>query len=151
MKQRTLLLVILSVTLLVSSQVTARAADNAAVVQTVLKVEQERAKAQVDRNFPVLERLMGNELTYTHASGITQTKAEILGELKSGKLVYKSITNADVKPRVYGNTAVLTGLSDMTVIHYGKTLHLSLLFLEVDVNRHGQWQMVAYQSTNAKP
>ncbi len=148
MKQRTLLLVILSVTLLLFSQVTARAADNAAVVQAV---EQERAKAQVDRNFPVLDRLIGDELTYTHASGETESKAELLGDLKSGNLVYKSLTNTDVKVRVYGRTAVLTGRSAMTVVHAGKTHHLSLVFIEVDVNRHGQWQMVAYQSTNAKP
>lgn|SRR5487761_111932 len=151
MKQRTLLLVIAVATLMVFAQMAARAADDSSIAQTVLKVEHERAEAQIQRNFPVLDRLIGNDLTYTHASGMTQSKAEILGELKSGTLVYKSITNTDVKPRVYGNTAVLTGLSDMTAIHYGKTLHLSLLFIEVDVKRNGQWQMVAYQSTRAKP
>ncbi|MGH9358354.1 MAG: nuclear transport factor 2 family protein [Terriglobia bacterium] len=150
MKQRTLLLVITITMILACFQVAACAADNPAAVQEVLKVSQERTEAQIHRNFAALDRVMGDDLTYTHASGITQTKAEILGELKSGKLIYKSITNTDVKPRVYESTAVLTGRSDMTVIHYGKTLHLSLLFLEVDVNRNGQWQMVAYQSTNAK-
>ncbi|HLI29552.1 MAG TPA: nuclear transport factor 2 family protein [Terriglobia bacterium] len=151
MKQRRFLLMSLSVMLVFFSQVTARAADSGAAAQSVLKAEEERTKAQVDRNLSALDRLMGNELTYTHASGITQTKAEIMGELKSGTLVYKSLTDTGVKVHVYGRTAVLTGRSAMTVVHYGKTLHLSLLFLEVDVNRNGQWQMVAYQSTRAKP
>jgi len=149
MKQRTLLLVILSVILLTFSQAALPAADDSA--QALLKVDQERVEAQIQRNFPALDRLIGDDLTYTHASGVTQTKAEILGELKSGSLVYKSVNNSGVKVRVYGNTAVLTGLSAMTVFHGGKTLHLSLLFLEVDVKRNGQWQMVAYQSTRAKP
>ncbi|MGH9355058.1 MAG: nuclear transport factor 2 family protein [Terriglobia bacterium] len=151
MRKRTLLLLIAVAMVATLSQTAVRAAENSSLVQAVLKVEHERAEAQIQRNFPVLDRLMGDELTYTHASGITQTKAEILGELKSGKLIYKSINNSGVNARVYGHTAVLTGRSDMTVNHYGKALHLSLLFMEVDVDRNGQWQMVAYQSTKAKP
>lgn len=151
MRKRTVLLMIAGAMLVALSQTAARAEENSSAAQAALKVEHERAEAQIQRNFPVLDRLMGDELTYTHASGITQTKAEILGELKSGKLIYKSINNSGVNSRVYGHTAVLTGRSDMTVMHYGKTLHLSLLFIEVDVDRNGEWQMVAYQSTRAKP
>lgn len=151
MRKKTLLLMVAAAMLVALSQAAARAAENSTVAQAVLKVEHERAEAQIQRNFTALDRLMGDDLTYTHASGITQTKAEILGELRSGKLIYKSINNTGVKPRVYGHTAVLTGRSDMTVTHYGKTLNLSLLFIEVDVDRNGQWQMVAYQSTRAKP
>ncbi len=150
MKNRTLLVFVAILALVSGFQGAAYAAEGSAVKQTILKVGQERTRAQVERNFGALDRLMGDDLTYTHASGFTQTKAELLGDLKSGRSVYKSITNSDVKVRVYGNTAVVTGHSDMVVWH-GQTHHLSLLYLEVDAKRNGRWQMVAYQSTVAQP
>jgi len=64
------------VALLGFSQIAAHASDNAKVEQEVLKTLEQRGEAQIQRDFPTLERLMADECTYTHASSQTQSKAE---------------------------------------------------------------------------
>jgi len=151
MKQRVIYFLSAGVTLLVFSQVAANAAEDSKVEQAVRKLEEQRVEAQVRGDFPTLERLMSDDFTYTHSSGETQAKGEFLADLKSGKRVFKSVKHEDVRVRVYGSTAVLTGRSNFVVVNGGKELDLPLRFIGVYVKRNGDWQMVAWQSTKIAP
>ena len=90
---------------------------------------------------------MSDDSTYTHSSGETQNKAAFVGDLKSGKRVYKELKEDDVQVRVYGNTAVLTARTDLHVMNAGKDLQFPMRITVVYVNAGGQWRMVTYQST----
>lgn len=151
MKQRTVLFLTTVVALLGFSQIAAHAANNSMVEQEILKTLEQRGEAQVQRDYATLERLMADECTYTHASSQTQSKAEFIGDLKTGKRVYKALKNTDLHVIVYGRTAILTGRSDLSVVNDGKELQVPTKILEVYENRNGQWQMVAHQSTRVAP
>ncbi len=153
MKQsRALFLTTVTVAALLSfSQIGARASDNAKAEQQILKTFEQRTQAQIQRDFPTLERLMADECMYTHASSQTQNKTEFIGDLKSGKRVYKALKNTDLHVLVYGHTAVLTGQSGISAVNDGKNVEVATKFLEVYEKRHGQWQMVAHQSTRIAP
>jgi hypothetical protein len=140
-----------AVALLGFSQIAAHASDKEKVEQQILKTLEQRGEAQIQRDFPTVERIMADECIYTHASSQTQSKAEFLADLKSGKRIYKALKNTDLHVMVYGGTAVLTGRSDISAVNDGKDVEVATKFLEVYQKRDGRWQMVAHQSTRLAP
>jgi hypothetical protein len=56
----------------------------------VLAAQKERMQAMVRGDVEALSRLLPDDLTYTHASGVIDTKASLLSSIQSGKLKYKS-------------------------------------------------------------
>jgi len=140
-----------AVALLGFSQIAAHASDKKKVEQQILKTLEQRGEAQIQRDFPTVERIMADECIYTHASSQTQSKAEFLADLKSGKRIYKALKNTDLHVMVYGGTAVLTGRSDISAVNDGKDVEVATKFLEVYQKRDGRWQMVAHQSTRLAP
>ena len=146
MKQGLLFLSVAGIVLLGLSQTAARAQD-AAAEQAVRQAEEQRCEALTHGDLATVERLMSDDSTYIHSSGEVQNKAAFIGDLKSGKRVYKGLNASDVQIRVYGNTAVLTERTDLRVTNAGKDLQFPMRVTAVYVNHGGQWQMVTYQST----
>jgi ketosteroid isomerase-like protein len=125
-----------------------RAADPP-VEATIQDLDAQRMQAMVRGDLDTLRRLLGDDLTYTHASGIFDTKASLLDKIASGRLKYKSIERLDGSVRVYGGVAIATGHAAVQAqsAELG-TLVLKLLFTDVWVRQtDGRWQMAAWQST----
>lgn len=101
-------------------------------------------KAAVKQDRDALERLLADDLTYCHAGGKLQNKAEYIAGVMTGPPHYESMTYADMNIRLYGNTAVLTGTVDVKLVNNPlfrvRTLH-------VYVRNNGQWQLAAHEST----
>ena len=110
-------------------------------------LEARRFQAMVEADVPALENLLSDDLVYTHATGWRQNKAEFLASIRAGEIKYHSITSDNVKARVYGNTAVLTGTVTIKARTQGQELSVELLYLEIFVKQDGRWQLVAWQST----
>ena len=110
--------------------------------------EQSRVEALVNSDVPRLEKLLGDDLTYTHSTGIKESKAEFLHRVQSGDLKYESMQHEDgVSVHLYGDAGVLTGTSRVKVRARSQTLNLHIRFTEVWVKRSGTWQLVAWQAT----
>ena len=63
--------------------------------------------------------------------------------------VFVDVTNAgelEDEVRLFGNTAVITGLSDMKLIWGEKQYEFTIRFLEVSRKVDANWQLVAWQS-----
>ena len=121
-----------------------------AVMQAIKIIHQQenlRFQAMEENNLPLLDTLLSDDLTYTHTDGKTKTKGEFLERLRSGELRYKSIEVVQMKTRVYGNTAVVTGWARVQVKVKGQDTAFQIRFIEVYVLKDGRWQMVAWQST----
>jgi hypothetical protein len=114
----------------------------------VRSAELKRFEVMVKNDLAALEKALGDDLTYTHSSGVVDTKAQFLESLRSGRVRYQSIEPVgDLKVRVYGSTAVINGKAKVVVASGGQTKDLLLLFTDVWLKRAGRWQMVAWQST----
>ena len=96
-----------------------------------------------------LERLLADDLTYTHSSALFESKAEFIKSVTGGTIDYVSIvpSEADWKVRVNGNTAIVNGVAAVNVIDTGKDLKIKIRYTTVHTNRDGQWQMQAWQAT----
>ena len=116
------------------------------VAEEVKAVEQRRVQALTSRDYAALEKLLGDDLTYTHSNGRFETKAQLLESLRSGNLEYRLMQHSDVQVRSYGDTAVMTGRSRLKVISKAHHLEVPIRFTLVYVKRAGEWQLVAWQS-----
>jgi hypothetical protein len=116
----------------------------------VKALELERFKAQETNDFPALERLLADDLVYTHSSGAVDSKASYIESLRSGKARYLKIVPDELKARVVGDTVLIHGrgvftLEAMVNGQKGENV-LKLSFLDVWQKRGGKWQMIAWQS-----
>lgn len=115
--------------------------------EAVKAAELRRFAVMTARDYTALATILGDDLVYTHSSAVVDSKAAYLESLTSGRVTYKTITPSDLQVRVYGTTAIITGLAAMTVDANGEALNNRLRFTDVWVKRDGRWQMVAWQST----
>ena len=95
----------------------------------ILDLEDKRYAAMCGGDFAALERMLHDELLYTHSSGLTDTKATWLASLRSGKTKYKSAVCSDHKVRLAGDTALVTGRATIEAEVNGQPRSLRLVFL----------------------
>lgn len=116
-------------------------------VQEILQTERRRFEAMVKGDLAALESILADDLQYTHSNGAFDTKASFIGALKSGELQYQGVMPEDLRARVYGSTAVLTGVSLMNVRVRGQQASFRVRFTDVYVKRDDRWQMVAWHAS----
>jgi hypothetical protein len=117
--------------------------------QQVLQAEKDRFAAMVKVDEAALNKLLSDDLTYTHSSALLQTKKEFIDSLKGGAIKYVAITPtaADWKVRIMGSVAIVNGAAAVHVIDHGNDLTFKIRYTNVHSNRAGSWQMVAWEAT----
>jgi hypothetical protein len=97
-----------------------------------------------------LEGVLDDRLKFIHSTGWTQTKVELLSDVKSGKLNYQSIIVSDMEVRLYGTTAIVTGKGTFSGTNTGEPFVVNLLFTEVYVLNGKIW-VLASRHANKMP
>ena len=115
--------------------------------QQIRQREIRRFEAMVRGDVTALDDILSEDLTYTHATGVFETKAEFIAKLKSGQTKYESFVPKDLLVRVYGTTGIVTGVGHVKVEVKGEHLSFQLRFTDVYVKKGNRWQMVAWQAT----
>jgi len=130
----------------------ARDVDRTTVEETIRKLDNERIQAQIHADATALDRLYAADFIGVGPSGTVRTKPQVISDFTSGNLKFQSITTDDVQVRVYGDTAVETGLSTMIGQDKGKTVPRDTRFTRVWVKQQGHWRLVAnhYSSQAAR-
>src|SRR6516162_7466898 len=82
------------------------AAANAQTPDQIQALDREWAQACVQADIAKLEQILSDDLTYTHSSGQTQTKAEFIATVREGKTRYRSIEFQQSSVHIYENSAV---------------------------------------------
>jgi len=98
------------------------------------------------------DKLFADEYTRIPPSGAALTKADIVNGFRTGKISYQKFDLSDVKVRIYGNTAVVTGIVKSVAEQAGiKSTGNPARFTRVFVKRDGIWKQVLNQSTRITP
>jgi uncharacterized protein DUF4440 len=110
--------------------------------QAVIEASKGWRQAAIKKDATGLQRYLADDMIYNHSDGHGQSKSEYIASvIGSGK--YESFTDTGTKVRVYGKTAVLSGIVDVKQLNQPPyRVHT----LEVYVENNGQWQMTAHQS-----
>jgi ketosteroid isomerase-like protein len=117
------------------------------VEEQIKKMEKDRAAAVVKADVATLEGLTSDDYILINANGQVSNKAETMSNIKSGNIKLTSNEVSDLKVRVYGDTAVVTGKSTAKGTIGGHELKGPVMFTRVYVKKNGKWQSVAFQQT----
>ena len=117
------------------------------VEQEIISLEHERLKAFAQDDKATFERLVTDDLTMTHSSGEVANKAELMAVMRPStpERPLPALSTEDVKVRVYGDAAVMTGRLVETA-RDGRRVFV-LRFTNTYIKQEGRWRMSAGQLT----
>lgn len=113
------------------------------VEQELLKLEQDWTNANLKADVAVLDRILADDYTWINQEGVLRTKAQNLELIKSGGLVIPSMVTDDMKVRIYGDAAVVTGRNTFKATLEGKDFNGQERWTDTWIKRNGRWQCVA--------
>ena len=121
--------------------------------RAVLDTLELMAKATVAKDVATLDKIYGRDVTYSHSTAATQTKAEVLADIK-GANVAEFMKFSETTIRLYGDVALAKGIVDFRNGPPGALLdnHLNILWVLVRRPEGPRgWQIVARQTTRIGP
>ncbi len=114
--------------------------------QEIRALEDQRFQAMIAGDAATLERLLSDQLVYTHSNAGVDSKASLVDGIRTGRFAYQRIERPDQAIVVHGETAVVAGHARME-LGGANPRTLNLRYTDVWVKGPGGWQMVAWQST----
>ncbi len=109
----------------------------------LLNLMQEWMKAEVKADMAFLDRFIAEDWVSTDPSGNLWTKSQFLAGLKSGEGAVLSFKLDNMKVRVYGDAAVVTGRMTAKQTLQGRDISGQYQCTDMLINRAGRWQCVA--------
>jgi ketosteroid isomerase-like protein len=117
------------------------------VEDQIKKIETDRAAAVVKGDMALLDRETSDDYTLINANGQMSDKAQMISAFKSGQSKLTVDDLSDMKVRVYGDTAVVTGKANVKGMMGGKDATGQAIYTRVYVKKGGHWLAVALQQT----
>jgi hypothetical protein len=110
----------------------------------LIELQQILAKAWLTRDRAMVERIIAPEWTSTGPDGSTTDRASVLAQVFETS-VHKidNLEIDDVKARVFGHSAVVTGRTHGVGEFEGFAYDVVIRFTDTFVRREGRWQAVA--------
>jgi hypothetical protein len=140
--------ILVSLSLVAAASFLPAAEPSASVGKAVLSAQKEWVAAVMKGDKGALDKLLSPDLTYTHSSSKTQTKAEFIQDVTGGTTKYSAIDFEGTKLRQFGSAVVVTHNATITSVPSG-TSHLYIT--EVWALEGGHWQMASRQATKIAP
>jgi ketosteroid isomerase-like protein len=114
----------------------------------LLAQEKQWNDAIVTKDIAVLERILAPSFVFIDVDGTQSTRAELLENIRSPKLIIDPFVTHDVQVRVYGGTAVVTGWIEQTGRYDGRRFTIRQRYTDVYVLYGPRWVAV---SAHASP
>ena len=129
----------------------AEKAGGSDVEQTLIKMERDALAALLKKDVTSFGRIFADDAVLTSPDGTTQTKSQLLADVKSGDLVIESSEISDLKVRAYGEAAVVTYVTNDKGKYKGQDITGRYRWTDVFVRSGGTWRIVASQGTPIAP
>ncbi|MBK9168753.1 MAG: nuclear transport factor 2 family protein [Bryobacterales bacterium] len=110
------------------------------------KAEEEFGAALARMDYAALDKILADDMIYTHSNGVVDDKAQFIASLKDGTRKYESIKIHEFTVRPYGNTAAVAAKVTMVITARGTTAPRDMRYLRFWAKKRGQWQLVGHQS-----
>jgi hypothetical protein len=114
-------------------------ADEAAILERI-----DKACAAFEKGEPgYLLEFLDESFTLTDTRGQVTTREQNLDEVRKRDPRYDVFRNHNMKVRVYGDSAVVTGITSVKGTSGGKAFAADLQFTDTLIKRGGTWRMVS--------
>jgi uncharacterized protein (TIGR02246 family) len=124
-----------------------QATPEVSVEQTLMQLERDWSQASLKKDVDTLNKIMADDWVNIDFLGKVVTKAQTIANLKSGLPATQAAGLGEMKVRVFGDSAIVTGSDTGKSASKGKEVIEKYLWTDVFVRRNGRWQAVASQST----
>ncbi len=111
--------------------------------EELIKLFHDWMDAEVKADMAFIERFVAEDCTMTDPVGNVWTRDQFLAGLKSGEGAVKSASIDNVKARVYGDAAVVTGRMTSTMMRQGREISGQYQCTDTLIKKAGRWQVVA--------
>jgi ketosteroid isomerase-like protein len=113
-------------------------------VHQLTELQQQLARAWVAGDRAAIERIIAPEWTVTGPDGGISTRADVLRDVFETRTHrIRSLTVDDVRIRVFGDAAVVTGRTRGSGESGNTPYDVEIRFTDMFVRRDGRWQAVA--------
>lgn len=112
-------------------------------LETVWNEAHERGDADA------LEALWADDLEVAVPKMPVMGKAEVLAFVRSGRMKFLRYATSEVRVRVYGDAAVVTGRLERTRTLNGKEVSDDWRFTKTYVQQTGKWRVVSFHASEA--
>ena len=109
----------------------------------ILQVTRDACKAFVDADTRRLREVLTEDFTLTDADGTVTTRAQEIASVETGAVRYEVFENHDMKVRVYGDSAVVTGRTTVKGTAGTSAFAAEFQFTDAIVRRDGRWRFAA--------
>src|SRR5688500_14010874 len=114
---------------------------------SVEQLADERLRALPRNDDSFVARHYADDYTTTSVAGASRTRSEVAAGFRSGDVKYESMSQEDRKVRVYGDTAIVTGIDILKGRDRGQDVSGRRRFTRVWVKQGGQWRLAANHAT----
>jgi ketosteroid isomerase-like protein len=131
-----------------------------ATEQARSSIDDEKAVATLDTEYQAavknndaatMDRILADDFVLVTGLGKTYTKADLLEEARSKRVIYERQEDTDQKVRVWGDTAVVTALLWAKGTEDGKSFDYKLWFSDTYVRTPNGWRYVFAQASTRLP
>jgi len=109
----------------------------------VLQTERDLAAAYLKGDTEGIAQGVMEDYTLTNSMGKITTRAEDIAEARKNDPKYEIFENYDMKARVHGDTAVVTGKTHTKGLAGGKPFDFQFQFTDTFVKDGGRWRLLA--------
>lgn len=120
-------------------------AETAALVARLTAQADAWDKAIVRKDRGAIEANMAEDFRQIDSRGNVETKASFVADLVAPDLRIDPYDVEDFEVRLYGDVALLSGRTRMTGQYQGKPFSAHYRYIDIYVQRSGQWKIVSVQ------
>lgn len=121
--------------------------SDASLGKELSELERTWNEAHVAGDADALERLSADDLVVTVPGMPPMTKSEAFAVVRSGRMKFQSYRTSDVRIRIYGNAAVVTGRLQRARTIGDRKAEDDWRFTKVYVRKSGDWRVVAFHAS----
>lgn len=148
MKTWWLTLLMVAVVLPMYSQDAMRADGNSAAEDEVKKAEMDLAQMSVHADWDQYAAHLMDDYAASDRNGVVQDKVAIMAKMRSGQEKILDLAPEELKVRVYGDTAIVTGHFTLVQRRNGRVDTFFARQTDVFLKRGGHWLLAASHATN---
>jgi ketosteroid isomerase-like protein len=141
-KSRLVVIILVVMSTVVPAQETSTKAE-----QAIRKTHNAWFNALLKEDVTSLDSLLSGDVTLSFPGGNLMPRMEFLSYFKAGELFYDSAQHVNSMIRVYGETGIVTGQSNLAFRFKGNAGSERLRYTAVYIRKDGRWLLTAWQST----
>jgi ketosteroid isomerase-like protein len=115
--------------------------------QRVMQVTQDACVAFLKADVAAAEALLAPGFTLVNSSAVVQSREEVLAEIRNGDPVYDEFRNHSMSARVFGDAAIVQGITTVKGKSGGQSFDVNVRFTDTLIREKGKWRLVVSHVT----